>query len=512
VRPRGTAAAGSTGVRAGFRQSGLAFSSADDRWHHDPVGQWTAASSTRTLRARRRRTKANPGPIAAVSPGTRDPGRCISRTIKEWAGAKEATLIPSGERTSVHAAIVGNAALGMALEYDDYLLGTRTGVSAVLTMLALAEKLGSSGQDVLLAQVLANEVGGRVGLATGLGPHDDQTNSFVHLIGSAVAAGKLLQLDAHQTEHAIGLAMLQPPYLLPAGFYGSEGKTISAALIAPLGVQAAEFAANGLRGAHEAFDGERGFLRAFADAPLPGAFKGYGKVSPNRWATKIYPGCAYSAAAIDCVLNLVRQHHVVPLKVHAIYVGAGPLTLAMDARSAPYVRGPDTLATTLTHSVAYNVAVAVVDRELSPRQFTRDRIKDSAVWELAVKVRCPWTTTTAPGADAAPLRVASDDGRTRRYSIWSVDLVAFKTTFGARVRIELDGGRNFETEQEAPSGSGARPFDDRRKAVEDKFRRETRYTLRKERMEKAIDIVHHLEDSSASHIRELARLCCSEKA
>ena len=66
--------------------------------------------------------------------------------------------------------------------------------------------------------------------------------------------------------------------------------------------------------------------------------------------------------------------------------------------------------------------------------------------------------------------------------------------------------------QWAPTGSGARPFDDRRKAVEDKFRRETRYTLRKERMEKAIDIVHHLEESSASHIRELARLCCSEKA
>ncbi len=52
---------------------------------------------------------------------------------------------------------------------------------------------------------------------------------------------------------------------------------------------------------------------------------------------------------------------------------------------------------------------------------------------------------------------------------------------------------------------------DRRKAVEDKFRRETRYTLRKERMEKVIDIVHHLEDANAAQVRELARLCCSEK-
>ena len=479
---------------------------------------WIAASSYSDVPRRVVEEAKNQilGMIAAVHAGHfSDPGRCISRTVKEWAGGKEATLIPSGERTTVHYAIVGNAALGLALEYDDYMLGARTGVSSVLTTLALGEKLGSSGQEVLLAQVLANEVGGRAGLATGLGPLDEQTNSFVHLLGSAVASAKLLHLDQQQTEHAVGLAMLQPPFLLPAGFYGSEGKAMSAALVAPLGVHAAELAANGLRGAHEVFGGERGFLRVFADTPVPGAFKGYGKV----WLTeslgyKVYPGCVYVAAAIDCALNLVRQHHIDARKVHAVYVGAGPLTLAMDARSAPFVRGPETLATTLTHSLAYNVAVAIVDRELSPRQFTRDRIKDPAVWELAGKVRLSLDDDLARRArERAPLRIAGDDGaHAALFDLETIDLVGFKTTFGARVRIELDGGRSFETEQEAPSGSGARPFDDRRKAVEDKFRRETRYTLRKERMEKAIDIVHHLEDSSASHIRELARLCCSEKA
>ena len=50
-----------------------------------------------------------------------------------------------------------------------------------------------------------------------------------------------------------------------------------------------------------------------------------------------------------------------------------------------------------------------------------------------------------------------------------------------------------------------------RKMVEDKFRRETRYTLRKERMEKAIDLVHHLETVGTSQLRELIRLCCSER-
>jgi 2-methylcitrate dehydratase PrpD len=482
------------------------------------LAEWIAGSTSADLPRRVVEEAKNQilGILAAVHAGHfSDPGRCISRTVKEWVGGKESTLIPSGERTSVHYAIIGNAGLAMALDYDDYLLGARTGPSAVLTTLALAEKLGSSGQEFLLAQVLANEVGGRVGLATGLGPLDEQGNSSVHLIGSAVIGAKLLKLDRQQTEHALGLAMLQPNLLLPAGFYGSEAKVLSAALSAPIGLQAAELAANGLRGAHEVFEGERGFLRVFADTPLPGVFRGYGKV----WLTeslgyKVYPGCAYLGAAIDCVLALVRQHHVDARKVHAVYVGAGPLTLAMDARSAPYVRGPDSLGTTLTHSVAYNIAVAVIDRELSPRQFTRERIKDPAVWELAGKVRLSLDDELARRArERSPLRAAGDDGATAElFDLESVDLVGFKTTFGARVRIELDGGRTYEMEQESPTGSGARPFDDRRKAVEDKFRRETRYTLRKERMEKAIDIVHHLDESSAAHVRELARLCCSEKA
>jgi 2-methylcitrate dehydratase PrpD len=76
----------------------------------------------------------------------------------------------------------------------------------------------------------------------------------------------------------------------------------------------------------------------------------------------------------------------------------------------------------------------------------------------------------------------------------------------------MEDGRSFEMEQESPHGSGGRAFDDRRKVVEDKFRRETRYTLRKERMEKAIDLIHHLEDTSASQVREMIRLCCSERA
>ncbi len=452
--------------------------------------------------------------IASVHAGHfTDAGRIVSRTVKEW-GGKEATLIPSGERTSVHYAIFGNCALSMALDYDDYLFAGHTGHSAVLATLALAEKVGIGGHDFLIAQVAANEIEGRFGAAALLGPLNGQMWSFIHLVGGAVIAAKILGLDQQQTENAITIALLQPPFTLHPSFFGSDAKALLASTTTPVGVQAAELAANGLRGAAGVIESDHGFLATFARQPLPGAFEALGKV----WLTdtlsyKVYPGCAYIDTILDCVLTLARQHHLDARKVRAVHIAASPLTLGMDALAAPYVKGPDSASTTLNFTVAYNVAAAIVDRELSPRQFTRDRIKDATVWDLARKVQLtPDDTYTRKMQERSPVRVLKE-GEQERYvlELQGAEITGFKASFGARVRIEMEDGRTFDMEQEVPYGGAGRPFEERRKAVEDKFRRETRYTLRKERMEKAIDVVHHLEDASASHIRELVRLCCSER-
>jgi 2-methylcitrate dehydratase PrpD len=453
--------------------------------------------------------------IAAVHAGHfSEAGRITSRTVKEWAGGKEATLIPSGERTSIHYAIFGNAALSMALDYDDYLFAAHTGHSAVIVPLALGEKLGISGQDFLVAQVMANEVEGRVGAAGLMGPSKGQLAGSLHQLGAAIIAARLMKLDRKQIENAIGIAMLQPCLTVPAGFFGSEAKTLLASMAAPIGVQAAELAANGMRGAADAFESAGGFLQMFAPTPVEGALEAFGKV----WLTetlgyKIYPGCAYIGSVIDCVLALLRQHHIDGKKVRGVDVSVGPAALNTDAQAKPYVNGAETATTTLNFSLAYNVAAALMDKELSPRQFTRDRVKDAALWDLAGRVRITQDERMAQTMrDRNPVRTIPD-GAANRYSIdlATADLVATKRFYGSRVRIEMEDGRSFEMEQEAPQGSGARQMDDRRKMVEDKFRRETRYTLRKERMEKAIDLVHHLESAGTSQLRELVRLCCSER-
>jgi len=454
--------------------------------------------------------------IAAVHAGHfSDAGRTVSRTVKEWSGGRDATMIPSGERTSLHNAIFANTALSMALDFDDYLFAGHTGHSAVLVTLALAEKVGFSGKDFLLAQTLANEIEGRIGASVLLGPLNGQMWSFIHSVGAAIIAGKVFDLDAQQIQSAISIALSQPTRPLQASFFGSDAKALIASLTAPIGVQAAQLAANGMRAAVDVLDGSAGFPHVFAPQPLMGAFGGFGKV----WLTdtlcyKVYPGCAYLDTSIDCVLMLVRAHSIDAKKVKEVHVAAGPLTLGMDALAAQHLKGPDSLPTTLNFTVGYNVAAALMDKELTARQFTRDRIRDAATWDLASRVHLALDDTIAERTRERSLlrTVGGSDAAHYQLDLNSLDLTGFKMSFGARVRIEMHDGRSFELEQEVPLGGAGRGFDERRKAVEDKFRRETRYTLRKEKMERAIDMILHLEQASSAHLRELVRLCCSERS
>jgi len=323
-----------------------------------------------------------------------------------------------------------------------------------------------------------------------------------------------MKLDASQIENAIGISMLQPNRTLQPAFFGSEGKTLLASQTGPAGVQAAELAANGMRGASNVFEGDQGFLQAFTPQPLLGAFEGFGSV----WLTetlsyKLYPGCAYIDSCVDCVLALARQHHIDARAVRSVHVAAGPLTVGMEMLAAPYVKGPESLATTLNFSVAYNVAAVLLDRELTARQFSRDRIKDSVLWDLAGKVHLTVDEEMGRRMREHALVRPVGDGGGEGYTLdlTTAQVSQYRAAFGARVRVELEDGRTFEMEQQVPQGGAGRAFDERRRAVEDKFRRETRYTLRKERMEKAIDLVHHLDDGGAAQIKELVRAACSER-
>ena len=81
------------------------------------------------------------------------------------------------------------------------------GTTLVSTSLAVAERTGANGQDVLAAIVLGYEASGRIGEAItprfrAQGFH----GCLVAIFAGAVATGRLLGLDAAHMAHAIALS------------------------------------------------------------------------------------------------------------------------------------------------------------------------------------------------------------------------------------------------------------------------------------------------------------------
>ncbi len=452
--------------------------------------------------------------IAAIHAGHfSEIGRMVMRTVKDWGSGKDSTLIPSGERTSSHAAIFANAALSAALLYDDALLGAHTGSTSAVVSMALAEQLGASGKDLLTAQVIANETAGRLALATMTDALSDFRTPGAHRLGAALATAKLRKLDADQTFSAVGLAVQDPGLGVRAGFVGSDSKILCAAMAAPGGVQAAELAANGLVAQGDPIGGENGFLDLVARPGAAGAFLSLGEI----WLTETiryaaYPCSIHVAGAVDCITTLLRQHNIDGRKVAKVDVTVGPDAAEINREASQYVAGADTNPSALAFSIPYNVAATLLDKEFSPRQLSKDRLRDSAIWDLADRVDVHVDPATQSDLGERSLRRQVERASQGSFDVGRIDLRGVRAALMTKVRVQLKNERAYEIERDAPIGSGSGPFgDDRLKTVEDKFRRETRYTLRKERMEKAIDLIHHLDKGTPANVKEIIRSCCSER-
>jgi len=334
--------------------------------------------------------------LAAVhSAAATGPGRTLLATAREWAGDGPCTLIPTGAKTSLAGAIFTATALSVAQDYDDYLLFGHTGHSAVLVPLLLGEKLGSSLQDALAAQVIANELEGRLGASVLLGPHNGQTWSFIHLLGSAAAAAKLLRLNAEQTAHALAISLYQPTYVLVPGFMGPDSKALTPASPSVTGVQAAILAGQGFTGALDLIENRQGFLRHFSYYPLPFMISGLGRAwTTDTLAYKIYPGCAYIDTTVDATLKLREDFRdktgrdLDPEQVHGVKIAATALTVEMDALSKVGESFDVLNPVSVNFSIPGNVALCLLKGRLIGADLEREALQrdGEAIRRLAAKV------------------------------------------------------------------------------------------------------------------------------
>jgi 2-methylcitrate dehydratase PrpD len=140
------------------------------------------------------------------------------------------------------------------------------GVVTIPPAVALAEHADLNGRELIESVVVGYEFFIRIGSA--LNPELLQrgfhTTATIGSIASGAAAARLLALTGSQTEQALALAALQSAGLLEVLTSGESGKSFQVGKAAQSGILAALMARSGADGPECAFEGEKGFFKAFS--------------------------------------------------------------------------------------------------------------------------------------------------------------------------------------------------------------------------------------------------------
>lgn len=283
----------------------------------------------------------------------------------------------------------------MVHDYDDYMFMGHTGHSAVWVPLLVGDWRNAPAGELKAARLIANELGGRLGASLVLGPHNGQLWSPIHRFAAAAATARLLGLDVEQTTNALAISLYDAPDPLFHGFMGPDSKVRTAAASAVGGVQAALLAAEGMGGAADLLEHERGFWKRFSFAPLRGTFRGLGESWVlDTLAVKPFPGCAYVDTAVEAMRGLQsafaeqQGSPLEPYMIDRIIVDAGLLTVGMDVLSREAVRRGDLNPVVVNFSVPLSLAVTLLAGEPSVEAISAEwlaRHRDEVV-ELAERV------------------------------------------------------------------------------------------------------------------------------
>jgi len=317
--------------------------------------------------------------LASAACGTKlDPARIIRDLARDGGGRADATLwFHAGTPLPAAVAAQVNAVASDAAASDDSDLRNivHAGTPLTAASLAIAERDGIGGEDVLRAMVLGYDATGRISAAISPGFRGRGFHGCLGAIFAAtVASGLLLRLDAERLGQAIALSATSIGGLATAADT-SVAREYHAGLAVLQGVNGALAAQRGYRGEPTILEARRGFFEAFGGADgragAAAALEGLGESWDivTDMAVKLVPGGHPYHAIAEAAANAARDGHVAAADIDAIVISRPGLT----ALSGPL--HPANLID-MAHSPAYFAAAAAADHAFGWELGTCQRRKD----------------------------------------------------------------------------------------------------------------------------------------
>ncbi len=308
--------------------------------------------------------------------------------------------------------------------------------------LSVAESVGASGKELVLATALGYEVQCRLCDSADI-RHRGWDHVCYGLVSCALAAGKLMGLDARRMAEAVNIALNAHIAMrqVRAGEL-SMWKGASFSNAARNAVFSAMLAKEGMTGPSPIFEGEMGFFRQVS-GPFemdPGTFGGRkGVFKINETYIKYYPAEYHSQTAVSAALE-VRKRAGDPGEIESVQIAsheAGYSILGKD----PEKWRPATKETA-DHSLPYIVGMALLEGKIDNSTYSQKKISDKATLEFLKKIT-----------------VSEDKRLTSLYP---------KEGMGNRVTLRMKSGKKLTEEVLVPRGHPRNPMSD--EEVEAKFR------------------------------------------
>jgi aconitate decarboxylase len=299
-------------------------------------------------------------------------GRTIVDFVRSQGGTDESTVMGGWFRTSAVNAAFANGTMHHALDYDNtwYPLTHPTSPTWP-AILAVGERVGATGPDILMALVIAFEVQGRLRMAT----PDVPIRTGFHppglfgLMGATTAAGKLLALSMDQLVMAYGIAASRAGSVVAN--IGSRTKSTHCGHAARMGVECALLAKVGWT-AHPDIFGDGGILETFAPSFGP---PDLGKVSEGFGAPyrivdpgvgfKKHPCHYFTHRPIDAALAMRSEYGFMATDIDTVTVRFPPFPDTVRPAPATGLDGK--------FSVQYTTAAAFLDGRITIDTFSDER-------------------------------------------------------------------------------------------------------------------------------------------
>jgi 2-methylcitrate dehydratase len=324
----------------------------------------------------------------ALGAWNEEPCTIARNVVSEFSAKNGATVIGTKHQAPPDWAAFANGCCIRYFDYNDTYLSKEPAHPSdnLAAVLAIGESVGATGKEIITAAAIAYEVQCRLCDAASIrarGWDHPTYGSF----STALACAKLMRLDPERTRHAVNIAGVAGMGMRQSRVGElSHWKGVAFANAARHGVYSALLARAGMTGPAPIFEGQMGFEKQLGVSlgDLGKVFTKTAEAVPGegpasmilKTSIKYWPAEYHSQSAIEAALflrNQIKDLSQVKTMVIESHDASVDIIGSEPEKWRPQQRE------TADHSLPYITAVALIDGEVTDKQFAPERFTETGI-------------------------------------------------------------------------------------------------------------------------------------